>query len=78
MGGGKGALVQTDKSATLAVHNDQTVFIPPTQPYVCSFDRASFNQGQNAQFTPNFDESDLAQTITARGAGGVCVVPRKQ
>ena len=27
-GGGKGALIQTDKSATLACNNDQTVFIP--------------------------------------------------
>jgi len=27
-GGGKGALIQTDKSATLACNNDQTLFIP--------------------------------------------------
>ena len=27
-GGGKGALVQTDKSATLSCNNDQTVFVP--------------------------------------------------
>ena len=27
-GGGKGALIQTDKSATLACNNDQTVFVP--------------------------------------------------
>ena len=27
-GGGKGALIQTDKSATLATGNDQTVFVP--------------------------------------------------
>ena len=26
--GGKGALIQTDKSATLACNNDQTVFVP--------------------------------------------------
>jgi len=29
-GGGKGALIQTDKSATLACNNDQTVFVPTT------------------------------------------------
>ena len=29
-GGGKGALIQTDKSATLACNNDQTVFVPST------------------------------------------------
>ena len=27
-GGGKGALIQTDKSATIACNNDQTVFVP--------------------------------------------------
>lgn len=27
-GGGKGALIQTDKSATLACNNDQTIFVP--------------------------------------------------
>ena len=29
-GGGKGVLIQTDKSATLACNNDQTVFVPST------------------------------------------------
>ena len=29
-GGGKGALIQTEKSATLACNNDQTVFVPST------------------------------------------------
>ena len=29
-GGGKGALIQKDKSATLACNNDQTVFVPST------------------------------------------------
>lgn len=27
-GGGKGALIQEERSATLGTHNDQTVFIP--------------------------------------------------
>ena len=27
-GGGKGALIQTDKSATLGTSNDQTMFVP--------------------------------------------------
>lgn len=38
---------------------------------VCyGLDRASFNQGQNAQFGFSVQE-DLAQTIVAKGPGGV-------
>jgi DNA (cytosine-5)-methyltransferase 1 len=36
-GGGKGPLVQDDKSATLGTHNDQTVFVP-TAFGICSKD----------------------------------------
>jgi len=37
---------------------------------VYGLDRASFNQGQNAQY--NFSvEEELAQTIVAKGVGGV-------
>ncbi len=32
-GGGKGALIQDDKSATLATNNDQTVFVPQPQSW---------------------------------------------
>ena len=32
-GGGKGALIQDDKSATLATNNDQTVFVPQSQSW---------------------------------------------
>jgi len=38
---------------------------------VCyGIDRASFNQGQNAQYGFSIEE-DLAQTIVAKGPGGV-------
>ena len=64
-GGGKGALVQEDLSATLACRNIQTVF----QPIV--IDRASFNQGVNAKFTPHIEEEDVMVPLVARSPHAV-------
>ena len=59
-GGGKGALLQNNKSATLGCHNDQTVFVPqePQEPEgtVWSSNKASF-------FTKA--EKDLAGALVA-------------
>ena len=62
-GGGKGCLVQSEKSGTLAANNDQ---------FVCALDRASFNQGKNAQYNPEISESGINSTLTAKGASAVC------
>lgn len=111
-GGGKGALMQTDKSATLSTHNTQTLFDPipiadkatrykgggdtrnndgsanglgigePGAPantltaadrhaVAYAIDRAAFNQGMNAQYDISVQE-ETAQTLVARGPGGVC------
>lgn len=37
-----------------------------------SFDRAAFNQGANAKYDFAIEDNDKAQTIVARGPGGVC------
>lgn len=37
-----------------------------------SFDRATFSQGVNAKYDFAVDDNDKAQTILARGPGGVC------
>ena len=102
---GKGALVQTERSGTLGVSQDQTLIqclnswdvqskhIQPEdgiaealysgecrygggESYVMQettcygLDRASFNQGKNAQF--NFSvEEEVAPSLVARGPGGV-------
>lgn len=58
-GGGKGALVQSDKSATLSCSNDQTVFVPfskGTRPH-------SAAEGQE------WKHSETANTLTAFDAG---------
>ena len=63
-GGGKGALLQINKSATLSCCVHQTLFEP-----ACV---AAFNQGQNAQYDFSV-EKELAQTLVARGPGAVAV-----
>ncbi len=59
-GGGKGALIQTDKSATLATNNDQYLFQP-----VYSV------ENHPADSRVNIDDSGKVQTLTSRmGTGG--------
>lgn len=43
---------------------------PPRQNVTYAIDRASFNQGQNAKYDFSI-EKDVAQTLVARGPGGV-------
>lgn len=133
-GGGKGALVQEDMSATLATNNDQYLFQPTEQylfenhsqdsryngpldvspmlpaqlgtggnntPFVVEFingdvagtldasyykgcgersglerevvaiDRASFNQGKNAQYDPQYYTDGTNPTLVSKGPSGV-------
>lgn len=67
---GKGALIQTEQSATLGVSQDQTLFTPTT---AYGLGRDSFNSGTNAQFTMSIEE-ETQPPITERGAGGVCSI----
>lgn len=105
-GGGKGALVQTDKSATLACNNDQYLFQPvysvenhpndsrvginedgmvqaltgrmgtgdvrTTEAVVYALDRASYNQGKNAQFDFEISAKGINSPLVAKGPGAVC------
>jgi len=78
-GGGKGALWQTDKSATLATNNDQTLFQPEIKAFgVCS-------KHSNAMMSDNphsgFYEATTSRTLDRSGGnsvtsnqGGICVV----
>ena len=73
-GGGKGALVQTDKSATLSCNNDQTVFVPFG---ICS-------DGSNSMKSDNphsgIYRAETARTLDGNGGnpscnqGGIAVV----
>ncbi len=73
-GGGKGALVQDNISATLGCNNDQTVFIPYG---ICSKDSNSMKSDNPHS---GFYEADTARTVDANGGnpscnqGGIAVV----
>ena len=77
-GGGKGALLQHDKSATLGTNNDQTLFQPDIKAYgVCS-------KSSHAMLSDNpksgFYEAETSRTLDQGGGnptcnqGGICVV----
>lgn len=72
-GGGKGALIQTDKSASLRCGNWQTLF-QPIERDVIAFDRSAYNQGENAKFDIGINENGIAHSLVAKGPGGVCYV----
>jgi len=67
-GGGKGPLIQTDKSATLSCNNDQTLFEPKVYG-ICSFD-------SNAMKSDNphsgFYEAKTTRTLDANGGNPTC------
>ena len=49
---------------------DQAVQNTETWPLCIALDRASFNQGKNAQYQFQIS-TDVAQTLVAKGPGGV-------
>lgn len=75
-GGGKGPLIQTDKSASLGCSNDQTVFVPAAFG-VCSKDS---NAMKSDNPNSGFYEADTSRTLDANGGnpscnqGGIAVV----
>ena len=98
-GGGKGALIQKDRSAALRTVNSQYLFQPvkaldtshaddvvrmddvvsPLQArdykggkLVYALDRASFNQGKNAQFDFEVSDKGVNSPLVAKGPGAVC------
>ena len=75
-GGGKGALIQDDKSATLGCNNDQTVFVPAAYG-ICS-DNSNSMKSSNPH--SGIYKADTSKTIDANGGnpgcnqGGIAVV----
>lgn len=67
-GGGKGALVQEDLSATLGCNNDQTVFVP-TAYGICS-DKS--NSMLSANPNSGIYEAETARTLDANGGNPAC------
>lgn len=77
-GGGKGPLVQNDLSATLATHQDQTVFAPRA----FSFDSLASNSMKSANPYSGCREVDTAKTLDCgtpdpnRNQGGIAIVQK--
>lgn len=75
-GGGKGALIQEDKSATLSCNNDQTLFEP--KAYGISSDKSNAMLSDNPH--SGIYEADTSRTIDGNGGnpgcnqGGIAVV----
>ena len=75
-GGGKGALVQTEKSGTLGTGNDQTIFAPTAY----SFDSLSSNSMKSKNPHSGCREVDVAKTLDttdptpSKNQGGIAVV----
>lgn len=67
-GGGKGPLIQTDKSATLATNNDQTLFVP-TVYGICAKDS---NAMKSDNPKSGFYEAETTRTLDANGGNPVC------
>lgn len=67
-GGGKGALIQTDKSATLSCNNDQTLFEPKVYG-ICSKDS---NAMKSDNPNSGFYEAETSRTIDGNGGNPSC------
>lgn len=78
-GGGKGALVQTEKSATLSTLQDQTLFVAePSKAY--SFDSLASNSMKSSNPHSGCREVEIAKTLDtsppdpAKNQGGIAIV----
>ena len=67
-GGGKGPLIQRDKSATLATNNDQTLFVP-TVFAICAKDS---NAMKSDNPNSGFYEAETTRTLDANGGNPSC------
>ena len=67
-GGGKGALIQKDKSATIGCNNDQTLFEPKVYG-ICSKDS---NAMKSDNPNSGFYEADTTRTLDGNGGNPTC------
>ena len=78
-GGGKGALVQTEKSATLSTLQDQTLFVAEP-PKAYSFDSLTSNSMKSSNPHSGCREVEIAKTLDAsppdpaKNQGGIAIL----
>ena len=73
-GGGKGAIIQDDKSATLSCNNDQTVFVPFCKGYRAHYkgDAPTWKDGKMANTLNAFDVGEGRCNELVVQAYGIC------
>ena len=73
-GGGKGAIIQDDKSATLSCNNDQTVFVPFCKGYRAHYkgDAPTWKDGKVANTLNTFDIGESRCNELVVQAYGIC------
>ena len=73
-GGGKGAIIQDDKSATLSCNNDQTVFVPFCKGYRAHYkgDAPTWKDGKVANTLNTFDVGEGRCNELVVQAYGIC------
>ena len=73
-GGGKGAIIQDDKSATLSCNNDQTVFVPFCKGYRAHYkgDAPTWKDGEVANTLNTFDVGESRCNELVVQAYGIC------
>ena len=73
-GGGKGAIIQDDKSATLSCSNDQTVFVPFCKGYRAHYkgDAPTWKDGKVANTLNTFDVGESRCNELVVQAYGIC------
>lgn len=73
-GGGKGAIIQDDKSATLSCNNDQTVFVPFCKGYRAHYkgDAPTWKGGKVANTLNTFDVGESRCNELVVQAYGIC------
>ena len=73
-GGGKGPIIQDDKSATLSCNNDQTVFVPFSKGYRAHYkgDAPTWKDGKVANTLNTFDVGESRCNELVVQAYGIC------
>ena len=73
-GGGKGPIIQDDKSATLSCNNDQTVFVPFSKGYRAHYkgDAPTWKNGKVANTLNTFDVGESRCNELVVQAYGIC------
>ena len=73
-GGGKGALIQDNLSATLSCHNDQTIFVPKIEEGKAVVERVAVENYQHSGYRESKVSGTLAASGGTNGGGSECLL----